>query len=505
MNLHDPLPKTGTPEPAAEFTAEAARLDVVESFEAEALEGDPELQAIVEFAAKLCKVPASMVTLLERDKQLFLAREGVEQRETPRDVAFCNHTLGRADMLEVPDAPADPRFADNPLVTDDPHIRYYAGQPLVSDEGASIGTLCVIDTSAHAAQLDDFQREGMAVLAQAAMRRLETRRSALQANREIEEREARLRRMIEGVPQIAWSADNHGNFDYFNKRWSEVTGAPPPPTAAEWQPFLHPDDFPQTFAEWQERFAAGEQFDAEFRLKRADGSWMWVLGLAVPVVENEGEPVRWFGTVTDIDEVHQALEERDLLAKELAHRIKNIFAVVIGLAMLKARKAPEHEPFARDLTRVLQALGRAHEFVRPEDGAMQDSLKGLLEALFAPYSDSDDSPRVQIEGADAAISQRSATPLALVFHELATNSAKYGALSTEEGHVNLVVSDADDAIALVWTEHGGPPVREASESGFGSRLVEMSVTGQLQGSWERRFEPGGLVVELTMAKEALTG
>jgi len=222
-------------------------------------------------------------------------------------------------------------------------------------------------------------------------------------------------------------------------------------------------------------------------------------------VENEGEPVRWFGTVTDIDEVHQALEERDLLAKELAHRIKNIFAVVIGLAMLKARKAPEHEPFAKDLTRVLQALGRAHEFVRPDDGVAQDSLKGLLDALFAPYADSDDTPRVRIEGSDAAISQRAATPLALVFHELATNSAKYGALSADDGHVELSIGDAGEAIALVWTERGGPAVEEASESGFGSRLVEMSVTGQLQGTWERRFEPDGLVVELTMAKAALTG
>ncbi len=493
------------PEPAAEFAEETARLDVVESFEAEALEDDPELQAIVEFAAKLCKVPASMVTLLEKDKQLFLVREGIAERETPRDVAFCNHTLGHAGLLEVPDAPADPRFADNPLVTNEPHVRYYAGQPLVSDEGASIGTLCVIDTAARAAPLDDFQREGMAVLAQAAMRRLETRRSALQANRAIAEREQRLQRMIEGVPQIAWSADNLGNFDYYNRRWTEVTGAPPPPTAADWQPFLHPDDFEETFAEWQQRFAAGEQFDAEFRLKRADGSWVWVLGLAVPVVENEGEPVRWFGTVTDIDEVHQALEERDLLAKELAHRIKNIFAVVIGLAMLKARKAPEHEPFAKDLTRVLQALGRAHEFVRPDDGPLQDSFKGLLEALFAPYSDNDDAPRVRISGADTTICQRAATPLALVFHELATNSAKYGALSADNGHVDLAMRDAGDAIALTWTEHGGPPVQETSESGFGSRLVEMSVTGQLQGSWERRFEPDGLVVELTMAKAALTG
>lgn len=505
MNLLDPAPNAGMPMPAARYSDEAARLGVVQSFEAAALEGDQELQDIVKFAARLCKAPISMVTLLEHDRQRFLACAGVNQRETPREIAFCNHTLGKPAMLEVLDAKTDPRFADNPLVTKDPHIRYFAGQPLVSDEGASLGTLCVIDSVARTKPLDDFQREGMAVLARAVMRRLETRRSGLRADRAIAERDVRLKRMIESLPQIAWSADNQGNFDYFNKRWREVTGAPPPKTAMAWREFLHPEDFDTVFAQWQERFAAGKRFDAEYRLKRADGSWMWVLAMAVPVADNEGEPERWFGTVTDIDAVHQAMEERDLLARELAHRIKNIFAVIIGLAMLKARKAPEHEPFARDLTRALQALGRAHEFVRPGSGVVQDSLKGLLQALFAPYSDSEDAPRVRIEGEDAAIGQRAATPLALVFHELATNSAKYGALSSDAGHVDLTISDKGDAIGAVWQEHGGPAAKQASESGFGSRLVEMSVTGQLQGTWERRFEPDGLIVEMTFAKAALTG
>jgi len=505
MALDDPLLQSSVmPEPASEFTDEALRLDVVESFNAAALEDDPELQAIVEFAAKLCKAPVSLVTLLEEDRQRFLAREGLDQRDTPREVAFCNHTLGQSGLLEVPNAPDDPRFTDNPLVTDAPEVRFYAGQPLVSSEGASLGTLCVIDTKPHSEPLNAFQREGLAVLAQAAVRRLEMRRSAIEAERTIAEREQRLLRMIEGVPQIAWSADSDGNFDYFNKRWTQVTGSEPPKTAEAWQPFLHPDDFESTFAKWQERFIAGQEFDAEFRLKCADGSWKWVLGLAVPVTEGDGTTRRWFGTVTDIDEVRNALEERDLLANELSHRIKNIFAVVMGLATLKARKSPEHEPFAQELNKVLQSLGRAHEFVRPDQGPVQDSLQGLLGALFAPYAANDDEPRVHISGIDTAISPRAATPLALVFHELATNSAKYGALSSDNGHVDLEVTDAGDSIVLRWSEHGGPAVADKGEVGFGSRLVEMSVKGQLQGSWERHFEPDGLVAELTMAKAALS-
>ncbi len=503
MPFNELLDDGAMPAPNAAFANEETRLEVLDRFETEALEDDPELQAIVEFAARLCDAPVSIITTLEKDRQRFLVRRGVDQRETPRDVAFCNYTLGKSDLLEVPDAPADPRFADNPLVTGAPGVRYYAGQPLVSQEGASVGTLCVIDSEAHDRPLDEFQRQGLAVLAQAAMRRLEARRSARHAKVIIAEREERLRRVLEGLPQIAWSADAAGNFDYFNRRWREWTGGEPPQLAEGWRPFIHPDDADAAFAEWDRCFAKGEEFEVEFRMKHADGSWAWVLSLAVPVAEHAGDPVRWFGTVTDIDATRRALNERDLLAKELAHRIKNIFAVVIGLASLKARKLPEHQPFADELTQVLRALNRAHDFVRPQEGPVQESLQGLLEALFAPYGEVDGQPAVRVSGIDTLVGGRAATPLALVFHEMATNSAKYGALSEDGGHIELRIKDEGDAIALSWCEFGGPPVEDGGARGFGSRLVEMSVTGQLQGTFERHFVPSGLVAELTMAKSAL--
>ena len=497
------LDDVAMPSPDPAQLDEEARLAVLDRFEPDSLEDDPELQSIVEFAARLCGAPVSVITMLEADRQRFLARRGIDQTETPRDVAFCNHTIGRSALLEVPDAPADPRFAENPLVTGAPGVRYYAGQPLVSREGASIGTLCVIDDKPHAKPLDEFQRQGLEVLAQAAMRRLEARRTARHASRIIAEREERLRRVLEGLPQIAWAADAQGNFDYFNRRWKETTGGEPPKLADDWRPFIHPDDTEKVFAEWDRCFTHGEEFEVEYRMRQADGSWCWVLAQAVPVAEHAGDPVRWFGTVTDIDQVRRALEERDLLAKELAHRIKNIFAVVIGLASLKARKLPEHQPFADELTQVLRALNRAHEFVRPQEGPVQESLQGLLAALFSPYGEIDGQPRVRVIGIDTLVGARAATPLALVFHELATNSAKYGALSVDDGHITLDITDEGDAIALTWREHGGPPVEGAWTAGFGSRLVEMSVTGQLQGTWDRRFEAGGMVADLTMAKAAL--
>ena len=503
MNLHSPVSFAVMPDADPRYADDDARLDVLDSFEPDALEDDPELAAITAFAAKLTGMPIAQVTLVEKERQRFLAGEGLDVRETPRSVSFCDIAMRNGDLMEVRDATKDVRFADNALVTDPPLIRYYAGQPLVSAEGAPLGALCVIDTKPNAEGLNNFQREGLAVLGQAVMRRLQFRRDTLRAREELDERERRMQRIIEGVPQIAWSADAGGRFDYFNSRWEKLVGKRPPRTAEEWEAHIHPDDWEEAYTEWQRCFAEGDEYDAEFRLKYADGEWGWVLAQAVPVADRGSGMARWFGTVTDIDEVRQALEERDLLAKELSHRIKNVFAVVIGLASLKVRNAPEHEPYARDLIEVLRSLNRAHEFVRPDSGVTQDNLQGLLGALFAAYIDADGERRIVVSGADTEITHRAATPLALVFHELATNSAKYGALSAEGGQVTVDVEDRGETMLMVWREGGGPPPAEKSADGFGSRLVEMSISGQLAGSWDRRFEESGLVVELTVSKDAI--
>ena len=491
------------PAPMPEYAGEEARLRVLADYHAEALQDDPELQAIVDFAAQLCGVPASMVTLLDDRKQYFLARTGVDQMDTPREYSFCTHTLGKADLMEVTDATQDARFAANPLVTGAPGVRFYAGQPLISDEGASLGTLCVMDLEPHPVPLSRLQREGMAVLAQAAMRRLRARREGLAAGREIASSEARLRALADSMPDIAFSAGEDGRIDYFNRRWNEFTGLDVAWSEDISAKVIHPDERENAMRKWQQALADGTAFEDEHRMLRSDGEWRWVLARALPVDLGQGRR-RWFGTITDIDDAHKLSQARDTLARELSHRIKNIFAVVSGLISLEARKAPDHRPFADRLNDTLGALGRAHEFVSPSHGTSRESLSGLLTVIFKPYRDSRDQPRVVVSGSDHAVSARSATPLALVFHELATNSAKYGALSVDGGHVSLTIAEAEGRIHLAWKEHGGPVPGDGSVPGFGSRLVDLAVTGQLQGRWERRFDADGLAVELDLPAAALS-
>ena len=186
--VRSPSGPKGPSQPGAP-SAETLRLSVLQSYRADGIEDDPELSAITTFAAELTGCPISLVSFVETERQRFLARDGLDALETPRSVSFCAHTMLGDTVMEVPDASSDPRFASNELVTGDMAIRFYAGAPLVSPEGAPLGALCVIDKVARPGGLTDMQRNGLRVLAKAVMRRLEARRFG---------REQRAHRGLEG-------------------------------------------------------------------------------------------------------------------------------------------------------------------------------------------------------------------------------------------------------------------------------------------------------------------
>ena len=125
---------------------------------------EPAYDAVVRLASILCGTPISLISLITRDRQWFKARVGLQAEETPRSMAFCAHAIASpGEVMEVQDARLDLRFQDNPLVTGDPNIRFYAGHPLVDSQGHALGTVCVIDQVPR--QLDDTQRAGLAALA----------------------------------------------------------------------------------------------------------------------------------------------------------------------------------------------------------------------------------------------------------------------------------------------------------------------------------------------------
>lgn len=475
------------------------------------------LDEITAFASTLCDAPIALVSIVEEARQRFLARTGLDAEETPRDVSFCALAMLGDDIFVVPDAGNDPRFADNPLVTGPPHIRFYAGAPLVDGAGVPLGALCVIDTQPRA-DLTPIQRQGLTLLARQVMVELEGRRrdrDVIARQRQdaaaIADSDRMFRTLADTMPQMVWSTLPDGYHDYYNARWYEYTGVPEGSTDGEgWNDMFHPDDQERAWGRWRNSLETGEPYEIEYRLRHHSGDYRWTLGRALPIRDGAGNILRWIGTCTEIHEQKLMMEEREMIAHELSHRIKNIFSVIAGLIGLSARQHPEISDVADDLRDRILALGRAHDFVRPHSaesapqvGHGQGLLWGILEQIFAPYKAQDGS-RIALSGDNVAIDDRSATPLALLFHELATNAAKYGALSTPEGRIALHITREGPDVRIDWREQGGPVVQPAHSDGFGSRLITLSVERQLGGRIVRDWSADGLKLSLWIPARSMS-
>ena len=150
---------------------------VLSTYDAQHLRDTGALDDLTRFAAHLCDSPIALVTLLEDEYQHFIAQAGFDRDGTPRDISFCTHAVMGREVMIVPDTHEDFRFVDNPLVTGEPHVRFYAGAPLLAADGRALGTLCILDPSPRDG-LTPLQYEGLVVLAAAAMARLDDRRAA---------------------------------------------------------------------------------------------------------------------------------------------------------------------------------------------------------------------------------------------------------------------------------------------------------------------------------------
>ncbi len=488
-------------DPDRELCSEPERLVLLGSFQWDQIRGDKELAAIARFAAHLCETSSAAVSLVEAERQIFIAHEAMGEEETPRSTSLCAHAMLQGDILEVRDCSNDPRFAEFAAVTDERHLRFYAGAPLISSEGAPLGALCVVDSEPRPGGLTDLQREGLELLATSVMRRIEANRDAARAVSQIKASADRLKFMLDSVPDIAWSAAPGPEWDYFNARFTEVTGLPAPLTTEDWRDVIHPDDFEASLEKFGDALRSATFFEDEWRLRQANGSYRWVISRAIPST-GDPETARWFGTMTDIDDRYRISQERELVAGELAHRIKNIFAVVTGLITLRARGSDEIKAFGKDLAENVYALSRAQDYALRSETTHAEDLAGLLEVLMQPYGQPNSTP-FTIGGDTVRASRAAATPLALIFHELATNAAKYGAFSVEDGHVTIDIETRDDMVVIHWHENGGPAVDMAQSDGFGTRLIEMTVSHQLNGSFDRQFETSGLQVTLTIPREQI--
>jgi two-component sensor histidine kinase len=187
--------------------------------------------------------------------------------------------------------------------------------------------------------------------------------------------------------------------------------------------------------------------------------------------------------------------------------VKNLLAIAAGLTQITSRSTSSTTEMARELTQRLMALGRAHDLVRPLPGGQGSGalLGDLLTVLLAPYDDLGAfSGRIRVAVERMGAGEAATTSLALVLHELATNSLKYGALSSGTGTLDITTVSKDAQLELIWMERGGPMVEAPPEArGFGSKLVHRSVSRQLGGNIEYDWQPEGLVVTLRLDRNRL--
>ena len=160
---------------------EAGRLAALQSYGVLDTPAEKDFDDLVDLAAHLCGTPIALVSLVDKDRQWFKAAYGLSATETPRDISFCGHTILKSEMLVVPDATRDERFADNPLVMGELGVRFYAGAPLMSPEGQALGALCVMDRQPR--ELTKVQKHALSVLSHHVMAQLELRRHARELSR----------------------------------------------------------------------------------------------------------------------------------------------------------------------------------------------------------------------------------------------------------------------------------------------------------------------------------
>ena len=268
---------------------------------------------------------------------------------------------------------------------------------------------------------------------------------------------------------------------------------------------IHPQDLNRVRAEFTATRDLVGAYEIDFRILLGDDiRWISARGQG----DDAGIVGRiMFGIFLDVTQRKQSEEANELLAGEMSHRVANLLHIAVALTAITFRSANTTEEMAHDLTRRLTALGYAHDLVRPVHGEDRKvvAFGDLLAALLAPYDDKRDfSGRVRVSVPRMVVGEKSATALALVVHELATNSLKYGALSSDAG--TLHVSNTADVgeVVIVWTERGGPPVvNPTMPAGFGSKMVKRAVSSQLGGSIAFDWSKEGVIVTLRMNKDNL--
>lgn len=316
----------------------------------------------------------------------------------------------------------------------------------------------------------------------------------------LRESEARLRLALDAGRLGAWELDLRSLALQVSATCLANFGYPPesPFSYDDLRAAIHPDDRPRMEAAVAHSIAQQADYDIEYRVVWPDGSVRWMQVRGRPVYATDGTPLCMAGVSLDVTERRLAEERQALLSREVDHRAKNALAVV--QATLRLTKAGDIASYIRAVEGRVGALVRA-QTVLAEDRWAGASLRTLLKGELAPFLGEVEA-RAALDGPPISVPATAAQPLAMAVHELATNAVKYGALSVAEGRISIswciergVTGSA--LLRLRWMEEQGPPVLNVPKRrGFGWRVLDGTVRGQLGGRIALAWEAAGLVCNI---------
>lgn len=318
----------------------------------------------------------------------------------------------------------------------------------------------------------------------------------------IRESEQHMRDLLEGLPAAVYTTDATGRITFFNKAAVEMAGRTPQPGdkwCVTWRLFnpdgtpLPHDECPMAIALKENRPVRGAEAIAE----RPDGSRVPFIPYPTPVRDAQGKLIGAINMLVDITERKQAESRQKVLIDELNHRVKNTLATVQSMAGQTARHAESLDDFSQRFQARLLALSRAHDLLTKRN--WEDApVDVLARELLLPFS-SQSAERIAIDGPSVDLDPRAALSFTMALNELATNAAKYGALSSAGGRLSLNWRiDSTGTLRLEWLEQGGPTVVPPTRRGFGTRMIERCIERDLGGELDVIFDPGGVSCRISI-------
>ncbi len=319
---------------------------------------------------------------------------------------------------------------------------------------------------------------------------------------ELEESNARLLES-EQRRSLALAAGRMGSWDWdwVNGDWMwdegqfRIFGVDPQSfvvNPANVQALLHPDDFDELRKAMAQFNKGTRSYETEFRIIRPDGEIRWCVGTAAATVDKAGRVIRVSGVTVDITERKRAEERQNLLTREVDHRAKN--ALALAQSIVRLTRGESVKAYIQAVEGRISALARVHTILSLSSWQGAEITK-LVDEELAPYSMGD---QIAFSGSNIQLQPATAQTLAMALHELVTNSAKYGALSTLSGRLTIKWEVQADVLEILWEERNGPAVEKPASRGFGTKSVIASIESQLGGQAEFDWRSEGLICRLSV-------